>query len=268
MTKLLNDVKRSELANALALHDFAINNYDLKGWVAYVVELFRKYGLEPTRMGISAPSLKSGKMKTYVREVKKLDIIDNLTITGIEIQATMHASDDSCWDDIFSVVLSVRDCVATCIIVLDNALVPFNSHIWNNIIESMANFFKPRYGYGFQRSFRKGPEWYPLGIIGRSGNVIISDQEREAINCWGNTYHKGKYSTGDLRDIYPLNVLSAAHNQRMVDGVALFDWINADSNRGTLTNLSENLWSWWVDEEQIDLVRYALKPTRILLCAS
>ena len=264
---LINDVKRSELANALALHDFAITDYDLKGWVAYVVELFRKYGLEPTRMGISAPSLKSGKMKTYIREVKKLDIVDNTTFTGITLQATRRASDDSCWDDIFTVILSIRDEVGTCIIVLDNALVSFDSHIWGNITQSMANFFQPLYGYGFQRAFKKGPMFYPFGIIGSSGNVRISDQEENLITCWSNAYKKGKYSTGDLRDIYPLNVLSSAHNQRMVEGKPLFDWINADSNRGDLTKLSENLWSWWVRDEQIDLVRSALKPTGILLCA-
>ena len=32
-------------------------------------------------MGITAPSLKSGKMKTFVREVKKLETVNNGTIT-------------------------------------------------------------------------------------------------------------------------------------------------------------------------------------------
>ncbi len=64
---------------------------------------------------------------------------------------------------------------------------------------------------------------------------------------------KKGYYTGDLRDIYPLSVLSAAHNERMVDGKLLFDWINTDKNRGTLTKLSDNLWSWWVEESRLIL---------------
>ncbi len=272
MTKLLiNDIKRSELANVLALHDFANSIYDLKSWVDYVVELFRKYGLEPTRMGVCAPSIKSKKMNTYIREVKKLDRVDNATITGISLQATWRGSDNSHGDEIFNASIDIdsNSNVTSCVFTLDNALIAFDVAVWNQLTQKLANFFQPSYGYGFQRSFKKGPKWYPFGVIGTSGNVRISDQEEDLINCWNQAYHMGndKYSTGDLRDIYPLNVLSSAHNQRMVDGVVLFDWINADSNRGTLTKLSENLWSWWVKDEQIDLVRSALKPTGIVLCA-
>lgn len=268
MTKpLINDVKRSELANALALHDFANTTYDLKAWVAYVVELFRTYGLEPTRMGISATSIKYGKMKTYIREVKKLDTIDNATITGIEIQATRHGSDDSNWDDIFNAFLSIENSQSTCVISLDNEIVKFDRQIWNGITQNLSNFFNPRYGYGFQRTHKKGPVFYPLGI---GCDLEYRSAESELINCWANAYRipSGKYRTGDMRDIYPMNVLSAAHNERMVEDMPLFDWINADASRGTLTKLDDNLWSWWVPEAQIDAVRASLKPTGILLCAA
>ena len=268
MTKpLINDVKRSELANVLALHDFDNTTYDLKGWVAYVVDLFRKYGIEPTHMGIYLPSsINSKKMNTYVQEIKKLDTVDNATITGITLDATMHGSGDSCRDNISTSWLSIRDEPSSCVLVLDNAIVPFDFHIWNQITQQMADFFQPSYGYGFQRSFKKGPEWYPFGTIG--GSVEWRNPESDLITCWKNSYHREKrYRSGDLRDVYPLNVLSLAHNQRMVEGKPLFDWINGDSTRGTLTKLSENLWSWWVLEEKIDAVRAALKPTGILLCA-
>ena len=272
MTKsLINDVKRSELANVLAFHDFANSPYDLKGWVSYMVDLFRSYGLEPTRMGITAPSLKSGKMKTFVREVKKLDTVDNGTITGITLQATRHGSDNSHGDEVFTAIFDIglEPRITTCTLVLDNTLVPLDVNVWDEIAKNIATFLKPRYGYGFQRIFKKGPAWYPWGTIGRTGNTIVSDQEANLITRWSNSYRSqnGNYHTGDLRDIYPLNVLSAAHNERIVDGKSLFDWIKADTNHGTLAQLADNLWSWWVEESQIDAVRTALKPTGILLCA-
>jgi len=267
----VNAVKRSELANTLALHDFALNSYDLKAWVAYVVDLFRQYGLEPTRMGISAPSIKSTKMHTYAREVKKLDTTDNQIITGISLQATMNGSDDSANDDIFTAIFDIglERRITTCTLVLDDALVPLEVNIWNEIAKNIAIFFKPRYGYSFQRAFKKGPTWYPWGTIGRTGNTKISDQEADLITCWANAYQRSHmiYQTGDLRDIYPLNILSSTHNQRLVDEKPLFDWIQADARHGTLTQLEDNLWSWWVEESQIHSVRDALKPTGILLCA-
>ena len=262
---LINTVKRSPLANTLALHDFANTTYDLKGWVAYMANLFKEYGLEPTRMGVSAPSIKSGKMKTYIREIKKLDTVDNATITGITMQATMNGSDDSHGDEIFHSCFEVGLGDTNCVLTLDSALVPLDFHIWNKITQQMAIFFQPRYGYGFQRIYKKGPRWYPFGVC---VNLGYEDSERKEISSWSKTYHSRKYRTGDMRNIYQLNVLSSAHNQRMVEGMALFDWISADTNRGSLTKLGENLWSWWVKDEEIDLVRAALKPTGILLCAS
>ena len=266
MTKI-NDVKRSELANTLSLHDFGNGTYDLKGWAKFTVDLFQEYGLKSTRMGISAPTIKSTKMHTYIREVKKLDTVDSATITGITLQATINGSDNSHGDEIFHACFNVGlgANITTCVITLDNALAPLNSHLWNKITQQMAIFFQPRYGYGFQRIYKRGPKWYPFGV----STLEYGDPEGEQICCWKNSYimQNGKYHTGDMRDIYPLNVLSSAHNQRMVDGMALFDWINADTSRGILTKLDADLWSWWVKDEEINSVRAALKPTGILLCA-
>jgi hypothetical protein len=261
---IVNNVKRSPIANSLALYDFAETSYDLKRWAEYVVELFRKYGLEPTRMGISAPSIKSTQMKTYIREVKKLDKLDIPTITSITIQATLNGSDNSHGDQIFTgTVSAVRK---ICVLTLDNAFTPLELDIWNNITKDMAVFFKPRYGYVYQRPYKIGPEWYALGI---SCDLKSGDPETEVIALWSKAYRsiKPTYKTGDMRDVYPINILSASHNERSVEDVPLFDWINADASHGKLTKLSENLWSWFVDEKQIEVVRNILKPTGILLCA-
>lgn len=263
---LVNTVKRSELANTLALHDFSNIIYDLKGWINFTVDLFRDYGLEPTWMGITAPSIKSGKMNTYIREVKKLEKLDVSTIMGISIKATINGSASCHNDQILTAIFNVglKSEITSCVVTLDSSLASFEPDRWNDIAEHMAAFFNPRYGYGYQRAYEKGPEWYPFGV-----STKYRDAEGEQICCWKNAYimQNGKYRAGDMRDIYPLNILSFSHNQRMVGGITLFDWINADANRGTLTRLGEKLWSWWISNEQIDLVRAALKPTGILLCA-
>jgi hypothetical protein len=266
----VNAVQRSSLANSLALHDFANHAPDLRGWVDYTVGLFRKYGLEPTRMGITAPSIKSGKMNTYTREIKKLEKLDVFTIIGISIKATLNGSDDCHNDQIFTAIFNIglKPDITRCVLTLDNTIASFEPDRWNNITQHMSAFFQPRYGYGYQRLYEKGPEWYPFGVcVGLDRDK--DKQERSAITIWSNSYSMtdGKYRAGDMRDIYPLNILSSAHNQRMVGGIALFDWINADKSRGSLTKVGEDLWSWWLKDEDIDSVRAALKPTGILLCA-
>lgn len=262
---IVNNVKRSPIANSLAFYDFAESKYDLKGWTDYVVNLFKKYGLEPTRMGISPATQK---MRTYTREVKKLDKLDTSTITGISIKATINNSDDCHNDQIFTAIFDIglKPEITSCVLTLDNAFVQLGIDTWNNIAKNMATFFKPRYGYVYQRSYKTGPEWYALGI---SCDLKSGDPETEIIALWSKAYRsmKSTYKTGDMRDVYPINILSASHNERSVEDVPLFDWINADASHGKLTKLSENLWSWFVDEKQIEVVRNILKPTGILLCA-
>jgi hypothetical protein len=55
---------------------------------------------------------------------------------------------------------------------------------------------------------------------------------------------------GYLRDVFPLNLLTAIHRQRTVDGVPLFDWINADRSRGRLEHIAPTLWAWHVPAER------------------
>ena len=248
----INQIERSLTANSLALHDFAKSNPDLKVWVGYVVDLFRQYGLEPTRMGISSPSVKSTKMNSFKREIKKLGALDDKAITGITLQATLNGSDDSQNDDIFTAIFDVgqQQDITTFTLVLDKEIVPYNVDTWTKITRDFSLFFKPRYGYLFQRDYKKGPEWYPFGT---SCNLKWDDPEISAINCWSLAYRRknGQYRSGDMRDIYPLNVLSEAHNERIVEEKSLFDWINEEPSRGKLTLLANNLWVWWVEEKNV-----------------
>ena len=45
---------------------------------------------------------------------------------------------------------------------------------------------------------------------------------------------KQVYLDGYLRDVYPLNYLNSVQLGRMVDRIAMRDWIAAEPHRGTL----------------------------------
>ncbi|MEY3197080.1 MAG: hypothetical protein RLZZ59_448 [Pseudomonadota bacterium] len=40
----------------------------------------------------------------------------------------------------------------------------------------------------------------------------------------------------------------------------------SDSKHGRLEELGSNVYAWWVEEENISLIREALRPTGIILC--
>ena len=132
------------------------------------------------------------------------------------------------------------------------------------IILDLVKLTDARYGYVFQREFSK-IVGYEYGVI---SGLKYDHPEREFIDKWGKDYYPGgSYKTGDMRDIYPINILSSAHiNRQIFVNQSLEQWINDCKRRGRLEKVCDDLWLWHVSEEQISPVREALRETRLLLC--
>jgi hypothetical protein len=91
--------------------------------------------------------------------------------------------------------------------------------------------------------------------------------EGDRIACWFHKYNDPKYwHIGMLRDIYPLNFLSKAHLENQIKGLPFDQWVAADPVRGTLKPLTNSMWSWRVEEDNISTIREALRPTGLVLC--
>ena len=72
---------------------------------------------------------------------------------------------------------------------------------------------------------------------------------------------------GYLRDIYPLNVLSAPHLHMPVNGVPLADWIRVSADRGTLRPLAGGAWLWRIDEPHVPAITAELEQAGLLIAA-
>ena len=266
--KVLNDVKRGPLGNVIALHDFAEETPDIRIWFEYTVSFFEEYGLVPTKAAIDGPQSNKGNNNMLFKTAfKRLYETDFKNVQGIWFGAVPPNCEQEGLDSIFSTEIDVcsPNNKGNLVLCFDDSLTSFSHDLINNLTKDLSRFFKPRYGYCFQRPFKKGPKWYPLGV-----NVDLEwdDPERKLIGEWGRTYHvnDGKYKTGDLRDIYPMNVLSQAHQERMVNGQPFFEWIQAQPYRGTLEPLTPDLWAWWVEHDYLPQVREDLRPTGMVLC--
>lgn len=256
-----NKHKRSELANCIALHDFAVPSpKQVKELFEYTVEFFRNNGIEPTR--ISNPKPKSTKSITFkIGQKKWLEA----GFGNIDVGMSMKA-----WDvndeTLFLWWVKPTHDGSTILLTFDNEIVGFDHDIIKKLSRDLSNFVKPKYGYCFQRKWELGPEWYPFGVI--QGIKDFGNIERKKIGKWNLEYQMddGNYRTGDLRDIYPMNVICEQHLSREVLGTNLKDWILSDSSHGKLEELNKDLYAWWVDEDQISNVRESLRDTGIILC--
>jgi hypothetical protein len=94
-------------------------------------------------------------------------------------------------------------------------------------------------------------------------------KEEDKIACWNHQYYMpdGRYRTGHLRDIYPLNILSSIHLQEKILNQSLENWIKSSPLHGDLKPLTDKLWSWWVPQENIASITQALKDTGLIICA-
>ena len=260
MNKLINDIKRGKLANCITLHDFSIKKPDLKKWTEYVVSLFKKYGVIPTRLGGHSKTVtKNINFKNGLRklEVSNFDA-DHIWIGALPPE---HNSDMFC--AIFSAGIDLelgRICTS---LVFDNDIVGFNVIELNKIASDLVKITGAKYGYIHQRDFTRvvGYEW---GI--GSGNEY-EYPDSKFLARWGKVYRSnGIYKTGDMRDIYPINIISSKHLNRDVGGQTLGEWIDCKHVRGKLVQLDKDLWSWHVEFDDIENVRESLRDTGIILC--
>lgn len=264
--KLVNNIKRQEwkkrLANCIALHDFNIATPDLRKWLAYTSDFMQEQGLIPNRM--SSPTPNSRKNISYKIAVTKLDKIYNFDVENIWFAAVAPNHNSDMFDNICHAGIDLEKHCTTVTLSIDNQVFGFDYQLWNKIALELARITGAQYGYIYQRLFMH-ELGYPYGVI---SNLEYGDPERKYISKWSKVYGapSGNYQTGDLRDIYPINILCKKHLERVVFGQSFKEWINASSEHGILEKLNSNIWSWQLQAEQIPIVREKLRSTGMVLC--
>ena len=266
MKPVVNDIQRGPLCNCIALHDFRGRPTDIKDFFHYSVALFESYGLAPTRMGMGGEPYRSKKTVTYQYGVRALEKNNYQQVETLSLYAHPPDHGTDMFDWIMNVVISFQRDETYCVISFDDRIIAWNPDILLRILDFYSGFLKPQYGYGYQRLFKKGPSFFPMGVcVGTKHGEI----EEDWLTRWDDEYFMddGTYKTGDLRDIFPLNILSQTHKERTVDGIPLFDWIQQDPDRGRIIPV-QDVWAWFIDLDKVDKVRDIFIQKHLLLCVS
>jgi hypothetical protein len=263
--EIVNNFKRGQIANCLALHEITHIPTSAKGWIQIIIDYFNKYGLTPTRMSLSGEYYNSKNTVSFKYGLRALEKHNYEGLTGLSMYALPPNHDIDMFDGIFIAEINFDktygDYIAFC---FDNNIVPFDKSFFQELTVKINSFFKPLYGYIYQRKFSEGPNHYPFGVIG--GSEVIEDTEEKKIGEWGRVYSSKRYRTGLLRDIYPYNILTSAHLEQVINGETLEQWIKKNSSHGTLEKITDDHWLWSLTPEQIPAVQEALYPSGILLC--
>ncbi len=81
----------------------------------------------------------------------------------------------------------------------------------------------------------------------------------------GRSPGSASYEGRKLRMVYPLSVLNESHLGIRLNDLSLREWIEADSSRGSLRSIPNNMWLWSVKEADLFEVNSACGEAGILL---
>jgi hypothetical protein len=126
-----------------------------------------------------------------------------------------------------------------------------------SLVLQVARTYPITYGYQYVIDQSFGPIYHATGMFyqksGQKSLDQLSPVEARRTSNWCNRREQ-RMPQGALRDVFPLNLLTEVHRQRVIDGAPLFNWIKQDGSRGRLEIVTPTLWAWHVPEENcVDL---------------
>jgi hypothetical protein len=223
----------------------------------------REQGREPNKVSITYSDRKR-KLISYngaVLEFKKYNFstVTDISLFSLNPGDTIPLRDFSAMgsyslNDAYSII-AVKSCIAA---------MAFSN--WSSVVKYLLESCSPTYGIGYERANLFGPVPYAIGIaegLGFSGNDY---EEAKHISRWGHTgMPQAVFRIGKLRDVYPWNFISNTHLSQYIHGESLQSWIRKNNHeRGFLTQLSNALWLWEIQTDNLDKVRRGLQESGLL----
>jgi len=260
---------REGTCTTVALYHLDNEVIDIRGLFNFCEKWMLNLGYMPKRGSADGEKINATKTWTFKYAKQFLEKREFKKITGFWFSA--YSTDE--WDsDMLDPILSVEldtDNSGLFVLYFHNQIIPFKKEYVERLICELMKDSKANYGIVFQRDFSKGPGLYAAGIAtGLDDRIKEQREEEEKTAKWWReyTFSDSKYKLGQLRDIYPMNLLSEAHLKESVFGKTLQEWIESSPKHGELKPLTDILWEWWIPEEKIASVREALLPTGLVIC--
>jgi len=224
-----------------------------------VVELFSSLGHPATSLGVTGKGY-GPKLTAFLRADNKLRKTQFLNVNSVSIYAGIPG--DSVPNN--QNVMSASMDTSCAVIVARSSILSLQNML--PLLAKMLKNLNPIYGIGYNRSYKKGPWHYAVGVgysygIQEAIESITGSarEEKSRISKWSQIgMEQEVYRQGLLRDVYAWNILTAPQLQKAVNGVPLKNWIQADKFRGKLNILNDSVTLWEVEEEKSSEIRSVL----------
>ena len=254
-----------DIANSIVFYDYEDAEIDLQGLYDYIVNWAQNLGEPFTRAGITGKNIRSTgrKLQTFKHCNKVLYQQNFKDISSIGLYSALRPIATHDEDFLISASIDVQGINPCIVISASDDLIAFNTSTMISMAENLINYLQPQYGFAFQRHINKGPVFYAGGAICNGGYSKEEKKQITTLRVFKTNHYR--YQIGDFRDVYPFNFVGEAHLNRTIQDKKLIDWIHESLDHGILKPLSDKLWYWEIAEQNIELVRNALKQENLLI---
>jgi len=266
------ELSDDRVANCVVLHDWK-DQLNQARWLDVALQFFHEIGSEPD---VAQASDRPGRSRLLKPKTLEKRLAMGTSFSGISLYSRLPPYNDfGQWTAIAgNNVTGTRKKVIA--FAYDSRGTGLEIGLLADLVYRLSSFVALTYGYGFQRPFSKGPEMYAYDLsYGLDERRPEDKAESDRMALWyqerldlivQNKPAAYRHLLGMQRDVYPLNVLTAPHLSRPIEGVSLERWIGADELRGRLHQIAPTVWTWVVPADQLSRVRAALEVAGLLIC--
>lgn len=236
--------KLENSSSAFALYKYGEIDLDgarFEAFYAAFVDVLSRTGLKPTYIGIGGAGYKGRFTKAGGKSHRRLlesrfSGIDTLTLT-VNPQGSTEPAYDSFANISVSIIREAGELLLY--FVADEAFMPFNSEIFDSVVDQLTRLHDWSFGYGFKTPSSRKPDFYILGLD--PGN--LTGEQRQALIAWYASSPENRLK--HLRNVYSLNVLSSAQlAQTLPGGQTLREFIEREPDSKVEMLADTNLALW------------------------
>ena len=130
-----------------------------------------------------------------------------------------------------------------------NSADTLHGHWWSSAVSKL----KVTYGFGFERRYGHGPEYFVMGIDYSELTEPDNNVDQGLVRLWahdrqGDLHDNDRYrfERGKILAVFPLNLLTTRHLNNSVGSKTLREWILSDEDFGDLRNIGSDRFVWTV----------------------
>lgn len=259
------------MLSCVALYDWN-GELDQTRWLSLVLDFFQNHDIQPNIAvyGAGTKWSKPTSLRALQMRLQRPGLLESIELYSLpeRYQTMMDATAGALIEDTGAAPQGKRSMV----IAVPGSLDSMKMALYE-LCQLIAQECNVRYGIGYELPRVCGPIYYGLGIVQSSKDCHFEPAEEERIGMWfrerigsKDAGPPNRHLSGQLRDVYHLNILSYSHLNFSINGNTLRQWILSDPRNGTLKDLDTNT-SWWeLSAASIGEVRKHLSQEGLIIC--